>query len=403
MASSRLNETLDVLRETPVDGAFRPQDEEPKYLFDFCDEGGVRQLYDSIKDSMDRFKSSRQSLLNTFASFDQDLGAIDDTLNPPDEEDTRGKSKYEDVDTPLPSLFASLENQASEIAKHLEGLVKHYDLCVSALKNTEGGGEAISKASQGDVDQNESKLAGFGLGITRFDDEALPQSLTDEDRASMLAIIAKDAQEVDDVVNEISDRLADMEEHLANIHDYMLGLRTTSSRLRSALKLLKQAASNIPVYIQACAEFQVAWAEEREVLDEKMKEIELSTDFYSGFAAGYDGLIVEVQRRKQAKREIEKVVKHAMAQIDKLCRGQSSASPTYNIHLIADPCTADFEQREEFMLDQGDYLPVDIWPGVKDPPIRYGITVNDEDTGALPNLKRDLIETALKRLSERNS
>lgn len=312
------------MRDTIVDPAFRPPDDPPTYLFDFVDEAGVNELYESIKQSMDRFDAARKLLLDTCGSFDNDLGLIRDTLDPAgDAKDRQVDNALEDV-SPFPSLLYSLETHATEVASHLEGLVKHYDLCVSALKSTEGGGEAISKASEGEADQHESKLAGFGLGITKLDDEVVPQFLSEEDRINMLTVLVKDAGEVDDVVNEISDRLVDMEDQLAQIHLYMQKLRATSSRLRSGLHLLKRVMDNVPVYITGCTDFQAAWEDEKEVLATKMEEIEGLTEFYSGFARGYDGLIIEVQRRRHVKREMEKIAKSATSQIEKLYKGTES-------------------------------------------------------------------------------
>jgi autophagy-related protein 17 len=208
----------------------------------------------------------------------------------------------------------------------LEGLVKHYDLCGSALKHTEGGGEAISKASQGDPRQDESRIAGFGLGITRLDEETAPQPVDEDDRLSMLAIIIKDAGEVDDVVDEIRDRLAEMEEHLTRIQMYISSLRSTYNRLRNSLEQLKIIVDRVPDYINDCSMFQASWEEEKGILATKMEEIESLTEFYSGFARGYDGLIVEVQRRRHSKREMDKIARHALSQIEKLYRGMSTQS-----------------------------------------------------------------------------
>jgi len=82
--------------------------------------------------------------------------------------------------------------------------------------------------------------------------------------------------------------------------------------------MLKQLLDQIPEYISACAIFQSAWEDEKDVLSQRMEDIEGLTEFYVGFAGGYDNLIVEVHRRKRAKKEMEKVISKALAQVEEI-------------------------------------------------------------------------------------
>lgn len=51
-ANSRLEATMDILRSTMVEAAFRPKDEEPRSLLDFVDEQGVETMRDALKESI---------------------------------------------------------------------------------------------------------------------------------------------------------------------------------------------------------------------------------------------------------------------------------------------------------------------------------------------------------------
>ena len=53
-ADARLQTTLDQLRSTMVDAAFRPADEEARSLHDFVDEGGVEGLKANLRASIDQ-------------------------------------------------------------------------------------------------------------------------------------------------------------------------------------------------------------------------------------------------------------------------------------------------------------------------------------------------------------
>ena len=51
-ANSRLESTMDTLRSTMVEAAFRPAEEEPRNLLDFVDEQGVETMRDNLKESL---------------------------------------------------------------------------------------------------------------------------------------------------------------------------------------------------------------------------------------------------------------------------------------------------------------------------------------------------------------
>ena len=51
-ANARLETTMDILRSTMVEAAFRPADEEPRSLLDFVDEQGVETMRETLKESI---------------------------------------------------------------------------------------------------------------------------------------------------------------------------------------------------------------------------------------------------------------------------------------------------------------------------------------------------------------
>ena len=55
-ANSRLVSTMDVLRSTIIEAAFRPAEENPRSLLDFVDEQGVETVRNTIKESIRQSK-----------------------------------------------------------------------------------------------------------------------------------------------------------------------------------------------------------------------------------------------------------------------------------------------------------------------------------------------------------
>lgn len=58
----------------------------------------------------------------------------------------------------------------------------------------------------------------------------------------------------------------------------------------------------------------------------------------------------------------------------------------------------DFRDRETFKGKYGDWLPVDLWPGLMDPPVRFGIEKDLQGGRELPALGKEVIEKAMRRI-----
>ena len=375
-ASARLQKTLASLRNTPVEPAFRPDDDQQKHLFDFVDEAGISSLEEAIKGSIDRFDAARGQLADTCEAFEQELEKLHVSLQ---------QEEREQDETPVPALFYQLETKATEAASNLEALVKHYDLCVTAMKHTEGGGEAITQASIGEDEGGQtSKLVGLGVDLDKMD-AAPAKPISDDERKQMLTVLMNDADQVTEVVADIREGLAEMEDSMQQITSYIDSLREESRRVHEATAYLKEVAGKLPIYISACAEFQRAWDDEKTLLLEKLEELEGLKDFYAGFEDAYDELILEVHRRRQVRRDMEKVIKSAMQELETLYDD-------------------DAHRRDSFRENQAEFIPSDLWPGLVNAPPRFRV-IRHEDDGddddLVPEIKKSVIERSLKRVKER--
>ena len=114
-----------------------------------------------------------------------------------------------------------------------------------------------------------------------------------------------------------------------------------------------------------------------------MTGLEELREVYEDFLGAYDGLIVEVARRRAVKNQMEKVVREAHAKLEKLYQD-------------------DAEERETFRAEKGDFLPSDIWPGLANPPPKFAMSRVDEQNDSVPDLPRDTVQEALKRLKAVN-
>ncbi|KAH7062232.1 autophagy-related protein 17 [Macrophomina phaseolina] len=381
--SQHLHNTLQLLKETPIHSTLQPPGTPQKYLFDFIDSSSVDDLEASLRACIDRTNEADSALAETIDAFGASLVRLDDALDacppPPDPDPSL-----------LPPSFRQLEGHATETASLLQSLVRHYDLCVTALKHTEGGNEAATRATSDEPDAPP------------------PPPMTEAERADMLAVLANDAAEVDDVVAEIRDRVSDMEGLAAEMAGHIECLQASYTAHLQAYRVMIDVGKEVPEHLAGCRTFQARWGEEKAKIEKGMLALEGLREFYDGFLDAYDGLLVEVDRRRQVRIKMELIAREALRKIDRL----------YEDDLAA---------RNTFHITQGEHLPSDIWPGLVDPPPRYEIVVSSNrdlapstaETGeqdtviedierrirdiSIPALPDEIVDAAVRRMERRRA
>ena len=377
-AGKRLEDTLQALKDTKVEGGFQTSGlghdednglaEAKETLHDFLDDKPVEELKDGIKAAIDKIQKAKRDMAQSIQDFEDDLQSINNALG---EETTSPSSTRSELKPPnVPALLKAIENNAKEMAESLESLVKHFDLCVIAIKHTEGGGAAVAQNVK--VDELPE-----GVGVEDF--EAPPQPLSEDERREMMAVIDNDAAEVDDVVIEIQDRHAEMEAQLEKIQMWKEEKEGLYDDVVNAFKILEQIGLRLTGYVSQSSSFVMRWNEEKAKIEGGMAGLEDLCEIYGNFLTAYDGLIVEVARRKAVKNQMDRVVKDAQSKLAKLYDD-------------------DVTERDVFRNDQGEFLPSDIWHGLANPPTKFLISRVDDDSESIPDLPRKTVEEALRRL-----
>ncbi|KAJ5316551.1 hypothetical protein PENANT_c019G10760 [Penicillium antarcticum] len=360
-ADARLKDTLDLLRGTIVHPSFRPGDEAQKTLHDFVDERGVAELHASLKDSIDRTNTARAELDTSNREFDDELQATRQSLRHYHTATKLASSRVSVSSSSssasdsglltlssMPGQIQSLEAHAQEMAGLLESLVRHFDLCVTAVKHTDGGG-AVARSITGDmptgVDRSTDGMPNIGAEINANLNAPL-DPMTDAEYQEMVTVIIKDAPEADDVVMEIQDRITDMEsifEQVQAQRDVLLTISKATVEVNTHLSSL--ASFRLPRYISQAHNFTRVWHEENDRINTGLVELSDLHSLYDGFLNAYDSLMLEVARRRHVRLRVEKVLRDTRHKLDQLHDEDAAA-------------------RDAFRVDQGDFLPSDIWPGV---------------------------------------
>ena len=363
-ADQRLRGTLEKLKETIVEAGLRPKEEERRSLLDFVDEGGVQGLVGEIRGSIDGATISVQDFERANSEFKSELDNVIQLLGESDQstEALEGRS-------PLPDILHEMENHAKRMARELESLVTHYDLCVAAIKHTEGGGDAATKIAKDmpdDVDI-EQDVAGP------------PEPIDEEQREEMIRVIEDDAGDVEGAVLDIRNHLQEMENLHERVDSYSSRLADDHASAVAAFKLLDEIGRKLPNYITQNQVFLLRRDSERIKIDERLEELESLTQFYDDFLRAYDVLLIEVGRRKTVEEKMEKAMQDARAHLEKLYQDEA-------------------EEREAFRKEQGDFLPVDIWPGLLAGPLRFELKPLDDEALRVPDISKSVIHQAIKRV-----
>ncbi|OAA46696.1 Autophagy-related protein 17 [Beauveria brongniartii RCEF 3172] len=354
----KLGRTMESLQSTQISDLLRPQDEQRKNLLDFVDEEGVNRMRDAMKKSIEELQGIQQSFDGDLLRFDNDIRdlkkvIIESQIQDSDDEDQASQPFTMDI------LMEILENSTA-MAQLLASLTNHFDMCVTAIRTTEGGADlARRRAAEVNQAQGSDGVSISGVIAEQESNTSDLESVTDSDRAEMLQVVVQDASEVSDVVEEIQERLTVMEQDYKILQQRNAAAEKSYISILDAFTVLGSIGDRLNDYLAAEQDFKTRWDLEKETVFDRMAEMEEMRGFYDGYGSAYETLISEVKRRKAVEDGVQNIWRMAQANVDKLL-------------------AADKASRESFRQDVGEYLPTDLWPGMHARPQRWKVTRIEE-------------------------
>ena len=373
LAERSLHNTLDTLKATVVDSKLRPDVTEEKSLVDFVDDSAIYGLFTSLKTSIDATIEVKAEYEQSDSAMTREIYSLRTLLD--FESTARSLSEELSPDSPVPESLQIMEENVKDMAEDLESLVKHFDLCVTAIKHIEGGGAMAKRLAEKLPDAAE-------LGLVDVNMDSSHGSISEQALEEMLQIVDKDAEEVEDVVSGIRDRLFEVESRFESVNSHSEHLSRTYADIVQAFKALESLESRLPRYVSHAHVFVAKWSEEKAKIEEHMEELEGLREFYDAFLRAYDSLIIEVGRRKSTETKAAKILQDAMRKINALYEEEVA-------------------EREAFKGDQGDFLPIDIWPGLMTAPTKFAIQSLDHSPEYIPDLSKSVIRAAIHRVTGR--
>lgn len=372
-ADARLKETIESLKCTVVDRGLRPSGEDTKTLADFVDQGGVTELQSKVKRLVESTSKTDSEIDLISRSFREAVQKARSSVEGPASQIVTESSRDLAVTSPVPEILESMEVGATEMAQNLESLVKHLDLCTSAIRHTEGGGKYAQRFTE-DMPS--------GVRLDHSDGAKSVESVSEEERHEMIRVIENDASEVEDVVTEIKVRAEDLANSFEVVQTYTQSLNERLDHAVEAYHLLESIGKRLPSFITQTRVLILRWEDEKARIVEHVEELEELCSFYANYLAAYDNLLIEVGRRKAWESRAERLIQDTVAKMAKMHED-------------------DAEERDAFKESHGHFLPSDLWPHMEHGALKYSIVKADDSALSVPNIAKSVLEEALRRARSR--
>lgn len=165
---------------------------------------------------------------------------------------------------------------------------------------------------------------------------------------------------MEDHVREIEHSSDVLQTHAQLVQDAYLAIANTFTQLEQYGK------TRLPVHLASVKDFEVRAAGHREHIQTLKQEMFNLVQYYANFSGAYGALLVEVRRRTEAQIHTAIFINEITTKLQSLFDQEVRA-------------------RQAFMDLHAAYLPVDLWTGIMDPPVRGEIRT--EEGGVLPVLR----------------
>lgn len=345
-ANGKLEKMMEQLRSTIVEAVFRPEGEEPRNLMDFVDEKSVDVMRNALKESIGELQSAQTSYDGDLLRFDNDLRTLSKAMSSAPSSSPSDSAAYQ----PIPYLLSSLLDHSRAMAEHLTSLTRHFDMCVTAVRITEGGA-ALARRKAAEVTASQEggdPVSISGVIAEQESNVADLDPISSQERDEILQVVMQDAPEVDEVVAEINAVLHEMETDFASLKEQADRIKVSYITTTQAFHVLEDIGSRLQSYVAAETEYIDRWEDEKQVIFGKLEEMDGLREFYEGYLSAYESLHLEKERRRSVEEKIFSIFKKAQE----------------NVHKLVD---ADWKEREMFRQEVGEFLPTDLWVGMSGP------------------------------------
>ncbi|KIP04383.1 hypothetical protein PHLGIDRAFT_195388 [Phlebiopsis gigantea 11061_1 CR5-6] len=291
----------------------------------------------AIEDKLDDMDSERATLDNILAKTSDFPNSLQRTISA-----IHLSLPGEISIPPMDEIFASQETISESMANHFSSLVRHYH----EMRDVEAQRDAGEVFHEADIQ------------VMNRDTEELPSIIADLEKSSIT--------------------LRGYEEQLAAAKGVA---QDELYSLRRVLDSLDELAEIISDILESQQTVQSEFDEQLSLMHTDLGVIEDLHSRYTSYQYSYCKLVVELARRRRYAEAAAKIVQTMSDQLDAMAEEER-------------------EHRENFNVLHEDHLPLDVCPGMRNPPTRYEILPwNHESEEISPYIPEDLLQEAVDRVA----
>lgn len=357
-SAGRLTGILDKLKNTPVDPVFRPEGEESKNLKDFVDEANVHNLINALKDCINELKAAETSFAGDIFRLETDITAVK----------ARMKAVAIPDLSPSPDHLMQLSERSFQMSQTLVSLTQHFDKCVKAVRESEGGMELALR-----IDAEASQEASYNDGVQlpslthrlQPDDHPNPKHdlMSSAELNELVQIVVEDAAEVQPTVREMGATLESMIPILAASREQLETCEAVCTALVDAFYHAESVRRKMASYQAAEREFRERIAAEQDTIDTCESQVTELTHFYEGYINAYGQLKTEYRRRQALDEKIQAILQKAADAVE-FYREQDRVA------------------RQNVESSFGAFLPRDLWVKMDEPMREFRVILDPKSPEA---------------------
>lgn len=326
-SNEELNAILTLLNGTRLDPAIA-ESGNPS-LYQFVNDEDVTVLKSQIDDYGHSLRKGLQDLQALPEQLQRELqGLREKAPEPPADLKNAPKLLAEATDEKAPL--------AQEMARLLDSLTRHYDLC-SEIPN---------------LNEKEKR-------------EALEVATTDQK-------LVQGAISRMNLIKDIFDRAHEV---VVDLHRRLMIEFEASANFFHEIEAF--TAHALVCYVSQIREKQEECAKVYDSVDHVTREVQGLTSYFKLFKKAYSALVIEIVRRRQAQDHLYKVLRDANASLQ-------------------EAHDREFAVRQDFCSNYGEFLPKGIWNDIDSQPHLYVLDFEEEK---MPNISKDSLAEALKDLN----
>ncbi|AMD19898.1 HCL253Wp [Eremothecium sinecaudum] len=311
-----------------------------------------RNVLDNLSKEMKRLKEEILAKMEILRDTKHVLGDSDETLA---DFISMGNlnilnEKFRDLDVINTQVINIRSQHDLLLKKVLNQLLKNKIRKLKHECETYFGSEGvkfISEKSYGEIIVLEEELVELLRSLTdHYDKCKLLKSgtLPSAEYAELLRVVANDNDELDKIMGILNDAVDDISRLAEGIYATIQQKEKEKQHMKSSMLKVANELKKYEDYLLVFQGIEELISKFKQTCIQDIAKVQELSSFYDNFLSSYKHLLEEVERRSNVAKQMKRIIERCEEELKALT-------------------DEDLKARQMFLLEHGDYLPENIWPG----------------------------------------